>query len=37
MMEKKVAKKKEVDIKTVDESEKYFADDWDQINLLSFK
>jgi len=38
MMEKKVAKKKELDIKSVDESEKYFTDDWEQsINLLTFK
>jgi hypothetical protein len=27
LLEKKVAKKKEVDIKTIDESEKYFTND----------
>lgn len=27
LLEKKVAKKKEVDVKTIDESEKYFTSD----------
>lgn len=28
LLEKKVVKRKEVDVKVVDESEKYFSNDW---------
>lgn len=34
LIEKKVVAKKEVDVKTVDESEKYFTSDWYAIQYF---